>query len=93
MTDAAQPSLAEPLSNPYSGPQEPRASILAAVDDDALTWERHGSLTYYRLWLTEDDYRVLTQAERRCLMKMLAEGELKARQGWRFGIGGVERVR
>lgn len=69
-----------------------RRELLAAIENDDITWEYAGTQTRVKWFEGEQDYRRLSKVERAVLFQMEQDGEIKRRQGWRFGIGGYERV-
>ena len=77
---------------PLLSEKGPRERVLAAIDSESLTWEFAGTQTRHRLYSSEYDYRTLTPSEKKHLDAMLEAGEIRKVQGWRFGIGGYERV-
>lgn len=69
MTDADDPVL---------------AGLLEAIRDHDIGFTHRGLAgTSYRWWQGEHDYRLLTPRERRALLRLLADGRVRHRSGWR----------
>lgn len=55
-----------------------RERVLAAVRNQDIGWRRHGTTTRIHWWLSEDEKRRLTPAERQVLHEFIAERTVMA---------------
>lgn len=62
------------------------ANLLQSIADDAVTWRHSSRGVSYRLWTSQQEFRLCTPAGK----ALCSKGMARCAHGWRSGAGPVE---